>query len=43
MHGALNDEDKVKDGQEDDDEDDNDDVSNDGDDRLTRMLNMEVT
>ena len=39
MHGALNDEDKVKDGQE----DDNDDVSNDGDDRLTRMLNMEVT
>ena len=42
MHGALNDEDKVKDGQE-DDEDDNDDVSNDGDDRLTRMLNMEVT
>ena len=31
MHGALNDEDKVKDGQE-DDEDDNDDVSNDGDD-----------
>ena len=37
MHGALNDEDKVKDCQEDDD------VSNDGDDRLTRMLNMEVT
>ena len=41
MHGALNDEDKVKDCQEGDNEDD--DVSNDGDDRLTRMLNMEVT